>query len=50
MIPLPVSMHTGQIIMLTKFFTEIDFEFYDFSGPTPVLSGNAIFSDGYAVA
>src|SRR5216117_1442818 len=32
------SMHTGQIIMLTKLFTEIDLEFYDFSGPTPVLT------------
>ena len=32
------SMHTGQIIMLTKFFTEIDLEFYDFSGSTPVLT------------
>jgi uncharacterized damage-inducible protein DinB len=32
------SMHTGQIIMLTKFFTEIDLEFYDFFGPTPVLT------------
>ncbi|HET9712809.1 MAG TPA: hypothetical protein VFP64_13025 [Pyrinomonadaceae bacterium] len=28
---LPVSMHTGQIIMLTKMFTAADLNFYDFS-------------------
>lgn len=32
------SMHTGQIIMLTKMFTEVDLEFYDFKGGAPVLS------------
>jgi hypothetical protein len=28
-IPLPVSMHTGQIIMLTKQLTARDLHFYD---------------------
>jgi uncharacterized damage-inducible protein DinB len=32
------SMHTGQIILLAKMFSEIDLEFYDFSGSTPVLA------------
>ena len=32
------SMHTGQIIMLAKMFTEIDFEFYDFKSGAPQLS------------
>lgn len=30
------SMHTGQIIMLAKRFTEVDLEFYDFKDSTPV--------------
>ena len=30
------SMHTGQIIMLTKMMTEVDLEFYDFSTGVPV--------------
>lgn len=30
------SMHTGQIIMLAKMFAEVDLEFYDFKGSTPV--------------
>jgi uncharacterized damage-inducible protein DinB len=30
------SMHTGQIILLAKTCTEVDLEFYDFSGSTPV--------------
>ena len=30
------SMHTGQIILLAKMYAEIDLEFYDFSGSTPV--------------
>lgn len=34
-IPLPVSMHTGQIIMLTKMLTGTDLRFYDFSTGTP---------------
>jgi hypothetical protein len=29
-------MHTGQIILLAKTCTEVDLEFYDFSGSTPV--------------
>ncbi|HSP62025.1 MAG TPA: hypothetical protein VLQ90_03490 [Pyrinomonadaceae bacterium] len=36
MIPLPVSMHTGQIIILAKASAEIDLAFYDFSEATPV--------------
>jgi hypothetical protein len=35
-IPLPVSMHTGQIILLTKMLAEIDMVFYDFSNGKPV--------------
>ena len=30
------SMHTGQIIMLTKMFAAIDLEFYDFKGGVPI--------------
>jgi uncharacterized damage-inducible protein DinB len=30
------SMHTGQIIMLAKMFTQVDLEFYDFKGTIPV--------------
>ena len=33
-IPLPVSMHTGQIIMLTKMLTPNDLRFYDFEAGT----------------
>ncbi len=33
---LPISMHTGQIILLAKMYAEIDLEFYDFSDSTPV--------------
>ena len=32
------SMHTGQIIMLAKMFTEIDLEFYDFKSGAPQLT------------
>jgi uncharacterized damage-inducible protein DinB len=32
------SMHTGQIILMTKMFTEADLAFYDFSGPGPSLT------------
>ena len=32
------SMHTGQIILLAKMFTEIDLEFYDFKSGAPVLT------------
>ena len=31
------SMHTGQIIMLAKMFTEVDLEFYDFVNAKPVM-------------
>ena len=31
------SMHTGQIILMTKMFTETDLAFYDFSGGAPAL-------------
>jgi hypothetical protein len=39
-IPLPVSMHTGQIIFMSKMFAEVDLGFYDFSGPAPVPKWN----------
>ena len=35
-VPLPVSMHTGQIIMLTKIMTSDDLRFYEFDVGTPV--------------
>ena len=35
-ISLPDSMHTGQIIMLTKMLTSSDLRFYDFEDSTPV--------------
>jgi uncharacterized damage-inducible protein DinB len=31
------SMHTGQIIMMSKMFSEVDLGFYDFTDATPVL-------------
>ena len=31
------SMHTGQIILLTKLLTETDLRFYDFSNGVPIL-------------
>jgi hypothetical protein len=34
-VTLPVSMHTGQIIMLTKMLTTTDLRFYDLSGDGP---------------
>jgi len=34
--PLPVSMHTGQIIMLTKLLTSSDLRFYGFEDGVPV--------------
>ena len=33
---LPVSMHTGQIIMLTKMMTSADLRFYEFDTGAPV--------------
>ena len=32
------SMHTGQIILMSKMFAEVDLEFYDFSGSEPLLA------------
>ena len=32
------SMHTGQIILLAKMFTEVELEFYDFKSGAPVMS------------
>src|SRR5882672_2893443 len=32
------SMHTGQIIMMAKVFSEVDLGFYDFTDATPVLT------------
>lgn len=37
-IPLPVSMHTGQIIMMAKMFAEVDLGFYDFMDTQAVLT------------
>jgi uncharacterized damage-inducible protein DinB len=34
------SMHTGQIILMSKIFAEVDLGFYDFSGPAPVPKWN----------
>jgi hypothetical protein len=34
-VPLPISMHTGQIIMLTKMLTASDLSFYGFDAGTP---------------
>jgi hypothetical protein len=39
-IPLSVTMHTGQIILMSKVFAEVDLGFYDFSGPAPVPKWN----------
>jgi hypothetical protein len=36
-IPLPISMHTGQIIMLTKMMTSADLRFYEFDEGAPVV-------------
>ena len=35
-VPLPVSMHAGQIIMLTKMMTSADLRFYEFDAGVPV--------------
>ncbi len=35
-VPLPVSMHTGHIIMLTKMLTASDLKFYGFKDGAPV--------------
>ena len=34
--PLPISMHTGQIFLLTKLLTAFDLGFYDFEAGAPV--------------
>lgn len=34
--PLPVSMHTGQIIMMRKMLTGKDLRFYGFEAGAPV--------------
>lgn len=34
-VSLPISMHTGQIIMLTKMLLQKDLRFYDFSTGAP---------------
>lgn len=38
-IPLPISMHTGQIILQTKLLTATDLHFYDFEGHVPAQRG-----------
>jgi len=35
--PVPITMHTGQIIMLTKMLTSADLRFYDFDAGVPVV-------------
>jgi hypothetical protein len=35
-VSLPISMHTGQIIMLTKMMTSADLRFYEFDTGAPV--------------
>ena len=35
-IPLPITMHTGQIIMLTKMMTSNDLRIYEFDTGVPV--------------
>ncbi len=44
-IPLPISMHTGQIILLTKMKAGRDLAFYVFSGSGPVLTVSSSQSD-----
>jgi len=35
-VPLPITMHTGQILLLTKLLTATDLPFYDFEAGAPV--------------
>ncbi len=35
--PLPISMHMGQIILITKMLSESDLAFYEFIDSKPVL-------------
>ena len=37
MVPLLISMHTGQIILMAKMFAEVDLGFYDFTDAKAVL-------------
>jgi hypothetical protein len=37
-IPLPISMHTGQLILMAKVFAEVDLGFYDFTNTKAVLT------------
>lgn len=40
------SMHTGQIILLTKMLGSVDLKFYDFSDGTPAASWNESLESG----
>jgi hypothetical protein len=42
---LPVSMHTGQIILLTKLLTSSDLHFYDFDEDVPTQRWRSRLSD-----
>jgi hypothetical protein len=44
-VPLPISMHTGQIILLTKLMTAADLHFFDFEEDKPVLRFSSLPSD-----
>ena len=44
-VPLPISMHTDQIIMLTKMLTASDLRFYDFEAGAPVERWHSGSSD-----
>lgn len=37
MIPLPISMHVGQIILMTKMIANADLGFYEFTDAKPTL-------------
>jgi len=39
--PLPISMHAGQIFLLTKLLTATDLRFYDFQAGAPVETWRA---------
>jgi hypothetical protein len=38
--PLPISMHAGQIFLLTKLLTATDLRFYEFEAGAPVHTWN----------
>ena len=44
-VSLPISMHTGQIIMLTKMLVGTNLRFYDFEAGVPVKSWRSGPSD-----